>query len=327
VAVAVLSLLALPSVAQAQEASEQAAAQALFDEGLRLFGEEQYGESCAKFEASLALIDAMGTRGKLAECYEKVGRTASAWAAYREVAVLAKRAGQVQREEIAAERAARLQATLSYLTIIVPEAVRITGLRIEQNGVALNSGAYGTAIATDPGLQTIRISAEGYQAKTLTVELGKSQQERLEVPLLEALTVEAPPEPEPGVVTVAAPPVERPTSTLRIAAYSSLAVGGGSVVLAAVLGLKAKSDHDAAFDDGRCNADNSCTPAGVKAIDDARSLANIGTAFAITGTVLIGAGAYLWLRSSNDSSHRDKQVRVVPSAGGDNLALNLMGRF
>jgi hypothetical protein len=322
------ALLTLSTPAQAQDASEQAAAQALFDEGMRLFGEEQYAESCAKFEASLALVNGMGTRGKLAECYEKVGRTASAWAAYREVAVLAKRAGQAQREQVANERAARLEATLSYLTIEVPEEARVTGLQIKQNGVLLNPGAYGTAIATDPGLQSIEVSAAGHHSQTLSVELAGSDRKTVNVPTLEALPpAEVAPDPDPDPIVVStAEPVAKPTNTLRIVGISSVALGGGGLALAAVLGLKAKSDYDSAFDDGLCNADNTCSPAGLTAIDDARGLANIGTVFAITGTVLIGAGAYLWLRDSGESGEAE-QVQLAPSAGSDNVGVSLSGRF
>jgi hypothetical protein len=333
-ALAFAAILMTPRWAGAQEASEQAAAQALFDEGMRLFGEAKFAESCSKFEASLALVDGMGTRGKLAECYEKVGRTASAWAAYREVAVLAKRAGQSQRERIANERAARLQASLAYLTIVVPGESRVEGLQVLQNGVPLNVGAFGTAIATDPGTQTIELRADGYREQTLRVELGKSETRTVEIPRLEALPLEVPPEsgpeelerkpmiPEPEPV-----PAAKATSTLRIVGISSVAVGASAILASAILGIKAKSDYDAAFDDGSCNADNTCTPAGLTTIDDARGLANIATVAALAGTVLVGAGAYLWLRTPGAATDEVQSVTVAPTANAESLGLSLTGRF
>ena len=53
----------------------------------------------------------------LAECYEKTGRTASAWAEYREAIPLARAAGSKARLVLATERAQALQERLSTLTI------------------------------------------------------------------------------------------------------------------------------------------------------------------------------------------------------------------
>lgn len=318
------TLIATPSALHAQEANEQAAAQALFDEGMRLFSEEKYADSCAKFEASLALVDGMGTRGKLAECYEKVGRTASAWAAYREVAVLAKRAGQTEREQVAAARAARLQATLSYLTIVVAADAQLPGLEIRQNGVALNPGAFGSAIATDPGPHSIEIRAEGYHSQTLTVEVGTSEKKSVEIPTLEAKApvAEAPPAQLPQAPQPAA--TSESSDTWRTVGMTSVAVGGGSLFLATILSIVAKGDYDAAFTDGLCSEDNVCTPEGATQVNNARSLANTGTVFAIAAPVFIGVGAYLWLSSPAESK---TPVKVQPTAGNDNLGLSLSGRF
>lgn len=316
--------LAMPNQAEAQDASQQATAQALFDEGLRLFGEEQFAESCAKFEASLKLVPAMGTRGKLAECYEKVGRTASAWAAYREVAVLAGRAGQPRRQEVAKERAARLEASLSYLTIAVPTEAQVEGLQVKRNGVLLSRGAYGTAIATDPGPQSIEVLAEGHRPQTITHEVVNGERSSVEIPVLEALPASE--VPNEGLRPV--PVRMQPQSNVRkIAGISTAAAGGGVLVISAVLGLTAKSNYDAAFDDGLCDENNQCSPAGVTEVDDARSLANIGTVLAISGVALIGAGTYLWLSSPKSSETERQAIRLTPTASHQNIGFSLSGQF
>ena len=102
-------LPALAPAARAASPQDKAAAQALFDEGMKQFKAGNFKEACPKFEASLARFEGLGTRGKLAECYEKVGKVASAWAAYREVAVYAKRAGDKRREQVAEDRAKQLE--------------------------------------------------------------------------------------------------------------------------------------------------------------------------------------------------------------------------
>ena len=83
-----------PVVAAAQSSSgDKAAADALFDEGKRLLAAGDTAQACAKFETSMKLFDQLGTRLNLADCYEKVGRTASAWAEFREAASLATKRG------------------------------------------------------------------------------------------------------------------------------------------------------------------------------------------------------------------------------------------
>src|SRR5690349_506197 len=99
-----LALCLATSFAQAQSGAENAAAQALFDEGQSLFKANDFAAACPKFEASLAKFDGLCTRGKLAECYEKVARFASAWAMWREVGVLAKKVNDEKRQQIAEER-------------------------------------------------------------------------------------------------------------------------------------------------------------------------------------------------------------------------------
>ena len=149
---AVLFLLAAAPAA-AQDAANRAAAETLFDEGVRLLKKKQFREACPKFEESLKLVDGLGTRGKLAECYEKSERLASAWGMYREVASLAARRGEYDRQREAEKRAAALEPKLSYLTIVM--AAPPAELSITVNGREIGSGALGTPIPVDAGTQTL----------------------------------------------------------------------------------------------------------------------------------------------------------------------------
>ena len=103
--------LAFPATAWGQVPGDKAAAQALFDEAIKLIGSRSYGEACPKLEESERLDPAMGTRFQLAQCYEAVGRTASAWAGFLELADLARAAGQEAREKTARQRAAEEEAS------------------------------------------------------------------------------------------------------------------------------------------------------------------------------------------------------------------------
>ena len=94
--------------------ADKAAAQSLFDEGRKLMSAGKYADACPKLAESQKLDPGVGTQFHLADCYEKLGQTASAWAGFLEAASAAKSMGQADREKVARERAAaRSRATFS----------------------------------------------------------------------------------------------------------------------------------------------------------------------------------------------------------------------
>ena len=317
-AIALLLLTAAPGRAFAQGEPSKAAAQVLFDKGLRLFKEKKYTEACSKFEASLKLFEAMGTKGKLAECYENIGRTASAWAAYREVAVLAKRAAQYRRQNVANERAARLEKILSYLTVNVPDEARVAGMKITRNGTLILPGAYATAIAVDPGVQKITVTAEGYEPWSSEVSVAPSAKGSVQIPALVKI---------PEADIIASPDLYSQRNTRRIVGMSAVGVGGVSVVVSLALGLKAKKDYDSAFDDRLCDGQGVCSPAGFKATKDARWLGNIATALGVSGAIIAGIGTYFWLSPGPESAEETQGLSFAPAVGNSSLQLSLSGRF
>ena len=108
------------------EGERAAAAQALFDEAMRLMKAEQTAAACPKLEESQRLDPGMGTEFRLAECYEKVGKLASAWAKFVSVADSAAVARLSERETVARQRAQALVPRLSKLVISVPREVAAT---------------------------------------------------------------------------------------------------------------------------------------------------------------------------------------------------------
>src|SRR5580700_7484247 len=78
------------ATAAAQATTDSAKAEALFREASRLLAKKQYPEACAKFAESKRLEPGIGVTLYLGDCYERVGRTASAWAAFRDAEALAR---------------------------------------------------------------------------------------------------------------------------------------------------------------------------------------------------------------------------------------------
>src|ERR1700733_12258593 len=104
-ALALTVALAASRPALAQTSGEKAAAaQALFDEAMRLMKAGQAAEACPKLEESQRLDAGMGTQFRLGECYEKAGKLASAWASFIAVADTAAVARLPDREAAARAR-------------------------------------------------------------------------------------------------------------------------------------------------------------------------------------------------------------------------------
>jgi hypothetical protein len=256
-------------------AIDKATAQTLFDDAMKLMLSKNYVEACPKLEESQRLDVAMGTQFRLAECYEGMGRTASAWANYVDVADAAKLAGQIDRERVARERATALQPRLSRLAIAVTTP-DLGGLEVRRGDVVLGRAQWGSAIPVDPGTYAVRASAPGKMSWSASIVVnGDGASHVVTVPALEdgaALSGRT-----------------QPTSTDSTKRGSSqrtiglLVAGGGVVAMGAsgVLGLVAKSNYGEA--DPHCRG-AICDAQGKQKTDDARTLAGVAT-------IVFGVGA------------------------------------
>lgn len=76
VALAAAAVMSIGSPASAQDTT----AEAVFEEGVKLFESGNYEAACPKLKSAVTLSssEALGGRLLLAECYEKLGRWASA---------------------------------------------------------------------------------------------------------------------------------------------------------------------------------------------------------------------------------------------------------
>jgi hypothetical protein len=203
IALAMASLSPRPARAQV----DKAAAEELFREGRRLAKEGKFAEACTKFEGSQALDPATGTLLNLADCYEKIGRSASAWAAFKEVAELSRVEGNAKRADLASERARALEPRLSRLTINVPAASRVPGLVVLRDGRPLPEAVYGLSMPLDPGKHELAATAPGYLRWSTTADLSADGAKvSVDVPPLQRPAEPAPaPPPAPPREEKAAP--------------------------------------------------------------------------------------------------------------------------
>jgi hypothetical protein len=318
----VAALLGAPA-ARAQ-GTDLAAAQGLFDEAKRLVAQGKLAEACPKFLSSFKFDPKPGTALNLADCYEKTGQIASAWARYLETASLAQRAGQADRERYAKDHAAALEPRVSRLTITAPTAPQ--GLEVRRDGVAVDAAILGTALPVDPGAHVIEARAPGKKAWSRTVEIALvAGRLVVEIPPLEdsapgggPAPIAPPPAVKPSVAADSAPPprgalpppaAPASTSTGKALGLAAIGVGGAGVVVGAITGgLAVAKHHDLA---GVCTAGVCMNQSS--AIDSYHTLGTVADVGLIVGGALAVTGIVLVVTAPRASAAR--QAWVAPLVG------------
>lgn len=320
--------------ASAQAQNDKAAAEALFDQGVRLMKQNSFSEACPKLEESERIDPAVGTLLYLGECYERVGKTASAWAAFREAASLANNMGQADRARVAGSRAQDLEPRLSRLSIeLAPDVARIAGVLVKRGNYRLEPSLYGTPLPVDPGEFRIEVSAPGYETWTTPIKVesgGASASVR--VPGLVKRPEEATPPPtartpsgQPADLRLksqATPPAKHGLTTGQTL---GLVVGGVGIVglgLGTYFGVRAISKNSDA--ETRCNGDNQCSPQGLDLTEKAKKDATAANIAFAAGGALVAIGGVVFLSSGSRDSER---VALVPLLGPRSAAASISGRF
>lgn len=174
VSLLVLCVLSLTHAgeADAQTTAEKASAELLFDEALSLMRNGSFAEACPKLESSQRIDPAVGTLLYLSECYERQGRTASAWVTFREAAALARSEGQLDRANVAERRADELQKELALVVLeITPEARQIPGLEVRCGSVSVDVSLGTISVPVDPGQVAVEASAPEHAPFTQNLEV------------------------------------------------------------------------------------------------------------------------------------------------------------
>ncbi len=316
------ALTLVPCPAGAQSASDSATAESLFNEALALLESKKPAEACPKLEASQRLDPGVGTLLYLADCYQQLGRTASAWATFREAAYLA-RDRKDERESVAVESADALEAQLSYLTLDVTPPPGVT-LEIQRDGKVIPEAVWNTAIPVDPGVHTVQVSAPGKQPWSTSITIAPGpRQERVVIPALEDA-------PLPPPVPLSAPPAEqRPEpswSTQKTAGWVLLGAGSAGLITAGVLALLARGDDSDADRECRPDRPGLCNPAGVKLAQSARTKATWAGIGAGIGAAALGAGVTLLLTAPS-ASESSGSLALGARLLGDGAELSLQRRF
>jgi hypothetical protein len=318
----------------AAQVSNDAAARALFAEGRKLSSEGKWPEACTKFEESLRLVPGTGTRFNLADCWEHIGRTASAWSAFLDVAAESKAAGQAEREKASRERAEALAAKVPKLVIQVtaPEA----GLTVTSNGVAVGEGSWGSALPVDPGTITVQASAPGKKAFSQQVVASAGATATVQIPALEAdaAAVQGPPPAAPPPVADTAVQVDSTGGGLGTQKTIALVVGGAGVVGVAVgtiffFNYRSKNDDAKAI----CPSGVDCEPGSAarheELVDEASTARTITYLGWGLGAAALGGAAVLYLTAPSNENPQTAAAsfRIRPSVAPGAFGASIDGRF
>ena len=299
---AALLLAATPAAARgavSSRASSSARAAALSAQAHTLLDAGRVSEACSKLEASQALAHDLATLIELGGCYERDGRTASAWHTFLEAQAVAQNQKDTEREQIATFRIAVLDPKLTRVVFIVPMTSRVPGLTVRLGSNTVSALAWGTAIPVDPGTERISASAKGYAPWAIDLDTTQAEGRKLRVNV----------------------PALNPVSMVnydRRNAYRTAGVVTGSFGLAGLGAgavFNALSSHS---DDAKTCVQGvvQCTPG--KAANASNGYANAAAVSFALGGALVATGVTLFVLAPAPDNQEKHALRIAARVAGTN---------
>lgn len=326
------SLLFVVATTTLVHAQASPAAEALFRDGRSLIKTGNLAAGCDKLAASEKIESSVGTLLNLGDCREKLGQTASAWAAFRKAEAMAKRAGDdTKRLGEARRRAQKLETELSSLVVQVGKST--PGIVIKRDGESIDAAAFNTPVPVDPGAHVIVAEAPGYKPFTTEVSIGKGGTRYVVIPSLERIPETAPPPPtvvvrEPAALAkdVIVTPAPRYVTTqdtwsgtrqgaIVVGVLGAAAIGGGIYFGQRANDLQSRSN-------AVCPAMICPDPEGLRLNDEAQTNARRANILFIAGGAAVAAATVMWFIGAPE-----ERTVVAPVIGADSVGASLVGRF
>ncbi len=284
-------IFASSSALAAQPASTKEQVLTLYNHGKELLDAGKTAEACQAFEAAKRLdFTALNLILRLGDCYERLGRTASAYSQYQQAVSLAA-AAKDARQSTAEERVVAVEPHLARLVVaLAPGAVGVT---VRRNGEALAADRLGKPEPVDPGRYTFEAAAPGKKAWTTARDVVAGSTIAVDVPALEPVASAAP---------IAAPITPDASSSPRRAiGISLLGVGLAGLGVGAAFGVRALSKLAGSKANGHCDAQSFCDDAGFQLRSDAQDAATVSTVTLALGAAATVAGAVLWITAPSSA--------------------------
>jgi hypothetical protein len=297
----------LSVTARAGSPPQAGAAELLDSQATSLMQEHRYAEACPKLAESDRIQPGTGVLLRLALCYELSGRTASAWATFREAAGRARRAGDASVADLASRRADGLEPRLAKVVVRLPPEQPVA-VDVRLDGATLARSAIGIELPVDPGAHTVHAASPGRRSFDKTFSI--------------------PPDGGTTAIAIDLPPEAPATGggPWRTAALVAGGTGLACVAAGTILGVSAMSNWNRAKSECT-HGTTGCSPdaLGLQSIVNTEAL---GSTIAFTvGAVGIVAGAVLWWTAPAGASGRRDGTVVVPTTDGHRFGLSLSGSF
>ncbi|HEY5959245.1 MAG TPA: tetratricopeptide repeat protein, partial [Polyangiaceae bacterium] len=304
----------------APSSADRVTSQVLFERAKSLLLEGRFAESCPLFEESQRLAPGVGVLLHLGMCLEKLGKTASAWAAFQEAAERAEADGDKARTQLAKERALSLLPRRAYVTLRVqaqsvdgsPSTAILGDLRAQRDQELLPASLLGVEVPVDPGQHDFAVSASGFSEarRRVTLREGERTMVALELVSLPAEDATASRSPVPRSdaalprasapnATLPASPMHReqpatPSTQRNWIVGTALGVGAAGVTLGVVSGLVAYFKMQDARDLCAGHARNDCPAESLRLQERAQFPASVATVSVIAGLSSAALGITNW---------------------------------
>jgi hypothetical protein len=299
----------------------------LFAVGNKFMSARNYADACPAYEQAFRLDPTVNGAFNLADCHEALGRTATAYLDWLEVARLAKAKNKPDKLAKATERGNQLFVKLSTIEVkLQTQTMADSSVVVLVDDEPVDPAWLTTAHAIDPGTHFVEVRAAGKVTwRTKVLVAPEADRQVVAVPVLVAEAKDAPaPSAAPQALTappakpVESPPLrdERRHSTILPGALT-LGVGVVSLGFGGYMAMKSASTKSDAEATARAN------PGIGLDLSQARTQqtwARIGLG---VGVLASGVGAYLILTSPKSSRTTALAPVVAPGFGG----LSLVGRF
>jgi hypothetical protein len=319
---------------------------AFFNEARALMRDGKFAKACPKLEKARQLGNGIGISFNLADCYENIGRTASAWAVFQDTAAAAQSAGQTDRAQVARQRASSLEPKLSKLRIVVSsEAAATEGIEIQRSGIPVSRLIWDKDVPVDPGRYAVSATAPGRSPWTTTVLVDKpGGLVEVRVPALASTQTQALTNtrdaPHNGQRSSEAGPVDPIWFVVGGAtALVGLGLGVGMTVAANGKSSDAEALRATVGGSSGCASPGpefagTCTELA-DAVKTRDTLSNVAVGGFVTGGALALGTAGLFVYSLMKPSSSDEErapptaasVRIVPVVGAAHRGLSIVGSW
>lgn len=322
-----------PNTATAQ-AKDPAAARELFQQARKAADANDLETACPKFEESYRLDPAVGTLLNMAECDNRAGRLAIAWA---KLQTALEQLPSTDDRRPAVQRVARdLDTRVPKLTIGIKPGTTVE-CTVMRDNVPIRSGSLGVRLPVDPGHHVVTVNANGRRPQQYDVDLAEGQVVEIwvepgpsqstsaaawpspAVPITPSASSTSRNAPETNAAAVGSHPQSSPkiehqsTKSSHTIAYT---VGGtgialvGAGVIARVVAFNKQSTIDA-----HC-PNKVCDDTGWDARRSALTLQTVSTVMLAAGAAALGIGIYLVAAEPGQEASSRVALQSVAIPGG-----------